>query len=781
MDTRDRHGRCPAGQDGRPSCYGVEMHPGRSVWARGVLALGAGILLLSGLLQWRIVGSTDDCGTIQIDGSDALGRSLTKEGANYPTTTHVVDAGRPFGAQPAIGGDERRKRSARLNRIEDGSVIEETNLSWPDATYTVNKDEDAPSDESRERDPQRAIARVDASSTRHFDIPADGLPDVANTGAKSEQARPRDEEDAGRAAINVAAAPTSLRNDGHEEEDTVSETGSRSRSTAHGGRRSWIDVVSRSARLSGSRVAGLDDDNDHPRTAMSDPCRIQLSRSDDNPDGSTRDTPKTTSEPNDRGPTVIRADEGVVRSSDRHRSTIASHDRDSRVAAAIAPIEEDVSTAFSILAEGGIDKPPDGAEGNRSRSSGGASIHARTPSRNATEEDARRYAGMREDRLLFFRRDRERAQSSAMRPAMDRKDRPSGSDVWFARAANRSQNFRGHAGASASRRVDDNDDGGEEILWKKRPARIAASDETKERRRTIVAVDSIFTDREYVDRKDKLADPESIPAKRSGESWGISADDPSNGADNAPRDGSAGEHDKAEPTNAYQILNSVIPPDNKRRKVTRVEESRDLMMTGNFVWTRQDRGHDDVRGVLIPPEHRSHLSRERVRANGGASWRDASSRILRRRRARRHARKRRRVLVGAAGSSPIVVAQIARRVDRRRRHANYYSPRSATPMAYVHIQPYPAAPPTPGRKCVRCMVVYKPCPSQPRPPPRIVLPTYRYREPATKWRGLKYGEYLKRARIQRPSVFVHSAKRFFVKRIVYDKIRHILYNCRARV
>ncbi|KZC04266.1 Laminin subunit alpha-1 [Dufourea novaeangliae] len=62
-------------------------------------------------------------------------------------------------------------------------------------------------------------------------------------------------------------------------------------------------------------------------------------------------------------------------------------------------------------------------------------------------------------------------------------------------------------------------------------------------------------------------------------------------------------------------------------------------------------------------------------------------------------------------------------------------------MAYVHIQPaYPvAATPPANRKCVRCMVVYKPCPKQPRPPPRIVFPNYRYQEPASNWHGLKYG------------------------------------------
>lgn len=83
-------------------------------------------------------------------------------------------------------------------------------------------------------------------------------------------------------------------------------------------------------------------------------------------------------------------------------------------------------------------------------------------------------------------------------------------------------------------------------------------------------------------------------------------------------------------------------------------------------------------------------------------------------------------------------------LDRRKRYTNYYSLQSAIPMAYVHIQPsYPVAPspPPPNRKCIRCMVVYKPCPSPPRQPPRIVLPTYKYQEPASKWHGLKYGEF----------------------------------------
>ncbi|XP_078049383.1 wing blister isoform X2 [Augochlora pura] len=79
---------------------------------------------------------------------------------------------------------------------------------------------------------------------------------------------------------------------------------------------------------------------------------------------------------------------------------------------------------------------------------------------------------------------------------------------------------------------------------------------------------------------------------------------------------------------------------------------------------------------------------------------------------------------------------------RRKRYANYYSPQSVIPMAYVHIQPaYPVlAPPPANRKCVRCMVVYKPCPPQQRQPPRIILPNQaRYQDVALKWHGLKYG------------------------------------------
>ncbi|XP_026670663.1 uncharacterized protein LOC113464542 [Ceratina calcarata] len=77
---------------------------------------------------------------------------------------------------------------------------------------------------------------------------------------------------------------------------------------------------------------------------------------------------------------------------------------------------------------------------------------------------------------------------------------------------------------------------------------------------------------------------------------------------------------------------------------------------------------------------------------------------------------------------------------RRKRYSNYYSPQSS-PVAYVHIQPaYPMPPPVPppNRNCVKCMVVYKPCPSPPKP--LFILPTYKYQDLASKWQGLKHGE-----------------------------------------
>lgn len=78
-----------------------------------------------------------------------------------------------------------------------------------------------------------------------------------------------------------------------------------------------------------------------------------------------------------------------------------------------------------------------------------------------------------------------------------------------------------------------------------------------------------------------------------------------------------------------------------------------------------------------------------------------------------------------------------KRFKRYSKYVGYTSSRTTVKhptKAYVHIQPAISTPTK--RKCVRCMVVFKPCP----PPPKIVLPVNRYQEPAKNWRGLMYGE-----------------------------------------
>lgn len=208
------------------------------------------------------------------------------------------------------------------------------------------------------------------------------------------------------------------------------------------------------------------------------------------------------------------------------------------------------------------------------------------------------------------------------------------------------------------------------------------------------------------------------------------------------RDRNANENERdssgdGEKENVFRILDSVVPPGSKRRKVTRAEDSRELMVAGDFSWTSQDddrRGMTDASAVVEPVSYRGDEPPRRRR---------------RRRNARTSGRRRWHhddddddVSSSATGRASDRRPEPAIGDDRRgARRANYYSARSPTPMAYVHIQPaYPPAmaPPTADRKCVRCMVVYKPCPS--RPAAGVALPTYRYHEPATKWRGLKYGE-----------------------------------------
>ncbi|EFN76044.1 hypothetical protein EAI_16147 [Harpegnathos saltator] len=329
--------------------------------------------------------------------------------------------------------------------------------------------------------------------------------------------------------------------------------------------------------------------------------------------------------------------------------------------------------------------------------------------KDTAERGARGSAGMQEDQLLFFRKDRARssATSRAAEAIGDRKDRPGEQDRqekelgrrrrrggerdWFMRTSNRSENFRGHSGTGEP-------------------------DEDS----------SSLVDRESA----------SSPVDEEENEW----QDPKNTKfDNEPADDDEAASDKGffDDTSAFEILESIIPLDNKKRKVTLAEDSKDLMVASNFEWTSRDR-KSDVK-VAIPEQRSPSLSQD-----------TSLERRPRRTGRRRSARQRRRTI------SEIIASPSARwlekaRGDRVKRYSNYYSSQSATPKAYVHIQPaYPEPAPPTSRKCVRCMFVYKPCPSsqspqQPPPRPRIVLhsnaivvPNYKYHEPATNWRGLKY-------------------------------------------
>lgn len=203
------------------------------------------------------------------------------------------------------------------------------------------------------------------------------------------------------------------------------------------------------------------------------------------------------------------------------------------------------------------------------------------------------------------------------------------------------------------------------------------------------------------ENNDEEKDETDLTIDEEGRSRDAPSEDLNGNLDSEFRDDESDGDDKEESTSGFRILDSDI----KRGKVTRGEESKDLMVANNFALTSQARRVDP--GGLVSKFRPIVASRKK--------------------------RKTRRTI------RPTIV--LRRTEDRRVRHANHYSAQSATPMAYVHIQPaFPAAPPPTSRKCVRCMVVYKPCPSKPRSPPRIVLPNYKYRKPASNWRGLKYGE-----------------------------------------
>lgn len=645
------------GQDGLPSDYGVEMYPGRSIWAWGVLALGAGILVLSGS-RWRIdstiLTADPHARSIRLDGSEsdrlASERPLTKAGASSSLTEEPLSEGPRL-----IEDDKRRQRSARSDRHDDGSTLVDT--SGPNVTYaspaiSVDRLEigadglsrswsarvDAAGDDARressQRDRRSVITRADAHSN-YFNIET-RAPEKYELKRLGERAGGRyDKRDDSR-ATSEAATPPELRNNDRSEEEIAGQTASRPRSKADDRRRSSLEVAHRSARVSRSRDANTGAD-------------INLDSS-----------------------TFL-----VLRHIQNSKGHFAPN--------AAPTTSESVDNRRVIEADGS------------SRSPGGrASILASSTGKDIAAGGARRFAGMQEDQLLFFRDDRERVRSSAMSraPAIgDRKDGPGeqdredlarrrrGGDLdWFMRTSNRSEDLGGR--------------------------------ETEE------SEDTVVKDRGTDSAINKKSESRDARSKKSKDNTNK---EPPSGKANVNNEESADD------TNAFQILDSIIPLDNKRRKVTRTEDLKDLMVASNFEWSSRDRRIDDK---VVIPEHRSPSLSQ-----------DAQERRPPRTGRRRNARQYRRTIseVASPAHRPSADRRIGETIgDRRQRYSNYYSPQSATPMAYVHIQPsYPATPPT-SRKCVRCMVVYKPCP--PRPPPRIVLPSYKYHEPANNWRGLKYGE-----------------------------------------
>ncbi|XP_036145001.1 laminin subunit alpha-1 isoform X3 [Monomorium pharaonis] len=720
------------------------MYPGKLIWVWGVLALGAGTLLLSGDLQWwsgstiRTEGGGPARPSILLDestrsnGPSVLERSTTREGTSYASTDGIVFEPRE------IGGDRRRKRSTRLHSRDDESMIVETSEE-AGVIYEKRRvspsiigvgdrkiDDDGPSrwnlraneggggasDESSKQDRHSVIIRINA----HTNVEGRQASGSENKpGRYIERVGRRDKKDSDRATVDVVTSST-LRNDRFEEDPVVG-TGSRSKSKEARRGGTGLDVVGRSTRAPRSREASIKVDN-YLRSSTSRMLRrIRNSGSVGN-----HRVPRigaSTSKSGDRRGGIPEIGEKNAGSDDQYKSVDFSHI--SRTAGAIMEIKGEITPVFSrpvIDHDRDVEGPNEAVETSRSSSRRRATILG-SLERNTAEGDARRFAaGMQEDQLLFFRGDRKRVQSSAMSPAEEihdhknspgerdrgdpaRKRRETTSRDWYARASNRSRNFRGRNSSTARRK---------EILEKS----INSNDERNDKN------NNNYKDQEtnlLVDKDDRLQDilPKNLNSSDSG------LQNEGNGKESS--DGAS----------AFQFLNSVIPPDNKRRKVTRGEDSKDLMVTSNFEWTSQDRG---TRNGAPVPRHRPAFSQDsrKTSHNGFARRRHRS--MDRRKDARGHR--------GSTGETGLAAVQRADRRetaydDRGKRYTNYYSAQSATPMAYVHIQPaYPAAPPM-NRKCVRCMVVYKPCPSQSQPPPRIVLPSYRYHEPATKWRGLKYG------------------------------------------
>lgn len=647
--TCDQHDRCPAGRDDLLSDYGVEMYPRKSIWTRGVLALGAGILLLSGLQRWseatvRTKGS-DDARSIRVDGSENDSPSIFERSKE---SARDVDNILPGSWQ--IEDDRRWKRSARFDRRkEEGSIFEDSaetdaihEKRRASSSIDINDREidgdglllrrnfrtdeaDRTLGESSKRDWRHVIMRTD--DMRSIDINS-----VARISSEAKAKRRLIEQEGSRneknddQAIDIAT----LRNDRSE----VEETESRSRSEADDPR-SRLDVF----RL---RETSINADNDLRSSTLS-PIQGSIERS--------------------------------ARSSDRHGSL----DRDPHILQnAGAENEEGIfALSRSIIADKSVKRQRDKIEEN---SPGGRASIPEFLERN--ERNIQRSAAEMPEELLFFHENRQRAESSAMRPTI-----------------------QDHKDLSYERE---------------------RKDETSE--------GNLIREFEEFENNDENDVRESdLSINKEDRSQDAPFEDLNSNVDSEFRDESDDEESSSD-TSAFQILDS-IPSDNKRGKVTRGEDSKDLMVANNFALTTRDPKINP--GALIS-EYRPIFARNKRKMTRNNFIKKMIRSIDRRRNAWTF-----------AGSSDNAESTAIQKADghetaigdRRKRRANYYSAQSATPMAYVHIQPaYPAAPPT-SRKCVRCMVFYKPRPPcPPKPPPRIVLPSYRYHEPASKWRGLKYGE-----------------------------------------
>ncbi|KYM95329.1 hypothetical protein ALC62_14014 [Cyphomyrmex costatus] len=705
------------------------MYPGRSIWVWGVLALGAGTFLLSALQWWNKSTIRTESGvsmrSILIDESKSdglfvFGRSTTKKSASYAWTDGIILKSR------GIEGDRRWKRNTRLDSRNDGSMIEkntETSVIYEEqrvspsisvddrkikgdglSRQNFHVNEGSVLDDSSEQDQHPVIIRTDT----HLNIEAQVLTEN-NPGRLNERERQRNKKDNDRTTIDIVTSPK-LRNDRFEE-DIVVKTGSRSKSKVEDRQGSRIDVVNRNMQTPRSREASINVDN-YLRSSTLMLRHTQNSQSTNN-----QYVPKlaaSTLKSDDRKG-ILEIDEKNARLNDLHESF------DSHIlrTTTVMEIEEEITPAFSrpLIIDRDIERPNEAEETSRSSSGKPAAILG-SLERNAAEGDARRFAGgMQEDQLLFFHEDRERVQSSAMSSTeaiQDRKNllgerdrgdparkRRETSHDWFTRTSNQS-NFRRH----------DNGVRHKEVFKK-----------------------SIINNNEQNDEdnnNNKYNDPETdIPVHKDDRLQNILSKDLNSSGDQLQNKNS--DEKLWDDTNAFQFLDSIIPPDNKRRKVTRGEESKDLMVTRNFVWTSQNQ---EIGNRALIPIHRPTFSQD--------NWKTSHNTLSKK---RIRSIDRPKDARGKTGDTEVAtIRKMDQREtvngDRRNRYANYYTTRSVTPMAYVHIQPaYPVAPPT-KRKCVRCMVVYKPCSSQPRPPPKIILPSYRYHEPANKWRGLKYDGYL---------------------------------------